>query len=441
MNLRAKVMLMIVAVAGGATAACVAAFASLEYRSQLAAEQERRDSVVAQSAHMIGEAQLANDPLMLIDYARDLAKRREVLSARVHAGGAWTDTDASNAAADPRGDIVETASLPGAPGVEVELHFSRSESERRLAAAYEALLADAARAGGLAAVLALLVAFPLSAALTRRVLAIEKALADIGGGELDTRLPRLGSDEIGRLGAGVNVMAERLSELERLKKTFVASVTHELRSPLGAIEGYVKSLLDRRAGLSDEERQALVRIENNARRLGHFVTNMLDMAKIERGKLDYAPRLVDVGEIVADTVSFFRPKAEEAGLALSAQVEPNLPATRADPDLVAHVLTNLISNALKFTRPGGKVTVTLARSAGGLELAVSDTGIGLKSEDAARIFRPFERVANPLRATGVGLGLAISRKIAEMHKGELGVASEPGRGSRFHLRLPCTGAQ
>jgi len=101
-NLRAKVMEMIVAVAGGATAACVAAFASLEYRSQRAAEQERRRIVVDQSAHMIGEAQLANDPLMLVDYARDLVKRRDILSARVHSGGAWTDTDPSNAAADQR---------------------------------------------------------------------------------------------------------------------------------------------------------------------------------------------------------------------------------------------------------------------------------------------------------------------------------------------------
>ncbi len=438
MNLRVKVGLLIFAVASCSTAACALALASLQYRSRLAAEQESRRLVTEQASRMIGEAQLAKDPLMLIDYARDLAKRREVLSARVLVDGTWSDTDPSNSRADPRGEIIERATAPGASGVEVELHFSRSESERRLAESYRALVANASRAGALASLLGLLASIPLSGAVTRRILRIEKALGDIGTGALDTRLPELGGDEIGRLAAGVNAMAERLAELERLKKTFVASVTHELRSPLGAIEGYVKQMLDSRAERPQDERDALGRIQNNARRLGHFVTNMLDMAKIERGKLDYAPRLVDVGEIVGDTVSFFQPKAQEAGLALKAVLEPALPSVKADPDLVAHVLTNLISNALKFTRPGGTVTVSLGRcpAGPGVEIAVADTGIGLKKEDAARIFEPFQRVANPLRANGVGLGLAISRKIAAMHKGELGVVSEPGRGSRFHFRLP-----
>jgi signal transduction histidine kinase len=241
---------------------------------------------------------------------------------------------------------------------------------------------------------------------------------------------------VARLARGLNDMTQRLRELDELKRTFVASVTHELRSPLGAIESYVKALLRDARGLSDDERRQLERVRENAARLAHFVSSLLDMAKIERGKLDFHPRLTDVAKVVEDTVLFLKSRAQEEGKALEYRGEPGLPSIGADPDLVTQVVTNLVSNAVKFTRPGGRVDVSLRRAGAFLEVSVQDTGVGIPPEALPRIFAPFERVRNPLKAGGAGLGLAISKAIVEMHKGSISARSEPGRGSTFSFTLP-----
>ncbi|MDE2237909.1 MAG: HAMP domain-containing histidine kinase, partial [Elusimicrobia bacterium] len=320
----------------------------------------------------------------------------------------------------------------------VELGFSRRAREDRLRAIRQSLGHHAARAAGLMALCAILLAFPLSPTLTKRIRRIESALKAIGSGRREERLPALGADEIGRLAAGVNAMAEQLGELEQLKRTFVASVTHELRSPLDIMESYLDEILRRSQALSERDRADLLRVQGNARRLSHFVTNLLDYAKIERGKLDFAPRTADAAELVDNSVRFFAPKAREAGVALAAEIEPSLPLVRLDPDLYTHVLTNLLSNALKFTPAGGRIQVSLRRRANDLELAVADSGVGIKAPDLARLFLPFERISNPLRANGVGLGLAISRQIATLHRGRLGVVSEWGKGSRFSFTMPMS---
>jgi two-component system phosphate regulon sensor histidine kinase PhoR len=265
---------------------------------------------------------------------------------------------------------------------------------------------------------------------------IEKVLREIGEGKLGVQTPVSGRDEIAELAHGVNAMSARLIEVDEMKKTFVASVTHELRSPLGVIESYVKILLSSQTQLDAQGRSSLEKIGASAERLSHFVTNLLDMAKIERGKLDFSPRPSDIASVVEDTVSFFKPRAEELGIRLGCDSEKGLPPLSMDPDLIAHVLTNLLSNALKFTRPGGAVSVELKRLNGNIECAVRDTGVGIPSEAVVRIFTPFERVKNPLRSTGVGLGLAISKSIVELHGGDIGVTSVPQEGSRFYFNLP-----
>jgi signal transduction histidine kinase len=163
---------------------------------------------------------------------------------------------------------------------------------------------------------------------------------------------------------------------------------------------------------------------------------MLEMSKIERGKLDFEPRLAEIGPIVEDAGLFFAPRARDASLALSVLVPPGLPAFQFDPDLVAQVLANLVSNAIKFTPAGGRVTLRAARAANTVVISVEDTGVGLTAEACGRIFTPFERVPNALRATGTGLGLAISQAIVQRHGGRIGVESEPGKGSVFRFELP-----
>jgi signal transduction histidine kinase len=432
MNLRLKLAAAIAAGVVVATAATAVVFATARFRSVRAEEQRARRLVVDDMARTADEAQLARDPLMVLDAARRLVGKKVILYARVHAAGAWQQV--GTPPAESSDAVVEMASdAAGKPAV--ELGFSRREVEQRLEDKRRELFHTGTKAGALMALLGLLAAYPLSAGMTRRILRIEAALAEIGEGKSGTRLPDLGGDELGKLAAEVNGMAERLEEVEKLKRTFVASVTHELRTPLGVMEGYLEQL-QRRGGLSEADRADLARIQANARRLSHFVTNLLDLAKIERGRLDFAPRAADPSELVESSVRFFEPKAKEAGIALALELQPGIPSARLDPDLYTHVLTNLLSNALKYTPRGGTVAVALRRSDGRLLLSVSDSGVGIKGEDLKRLFTPFERVANPLKAGGVGLGLAISKHIAALHQGDITVDSQPGRGSRFTFAVP-----
>ena len=230
-------------------------------------------------------------------------------------------------------------------------------------------------------------------------------------------------------------MADRLQELNQLKKTFVTSITHELRSPLSVIEQQGKALQVGAARLSPEDRDSLSRIMDSVNRLGHFVTNLLDMTKTERGKPSYDPRPTRLTELVEDTVFFFLPKAAEAQIALSFTAEPGI-TVYADHDLVVHVLTDIISNALKFTPLGGTIRVELKNVPKGAECSVTDSGMGIPRSHLARIFKPFERWHNPLRPRGVGQGLMIAKSIIERHGGRIGVESEVGRGSRFFFFLP-----
>lgn len=438
-----RLKLALVLTFGIAAAAAVSSFVflSLNQATLQRGEEERMQLITGSVSNMASESLLARDPLMLLDYLQFLKRDRpEIHRFRVQSGGRWKDIPAGAPAEPPGGALVRRVEVPGGKdqeGLSVEAHFSRAALARWREANRRRLLSDLGWSTAAVALGGLLVCFPLGWSLTRRLVDIEAALRRIGEGGLGVHVPVSGSDEIARVAEGVNAMSDRLEEVDRLKKTFVASVTHELRSPLGAIDAYVKELLSDPSRWSSSELGSLQRISGNTARLSHFVTNLLDMAKIERGKLDYAPRDADLGALVADTVLFFKPKASESGIELASEVESGLPPVSLDPDLISHVLTNLLSNALKFSRKGTAVQVTLKRTEGGfVECAVADHGVGLKPEDLGRVFTPFERVKNPLRSTGTGLGLTISKSIIELHGGVIGAVSEHGRGSRFHFRLP-----
>lgn len=440
MSLRLKVALLITAGIAAATAGAVAVFATLQVRELKLEEAESRRQWLSSIAGMAAEAQLAGDPLMLIDYLRRVNREQPgIRRFQLRTARGWEEVGGGDDG--PADELIQEEIAPAgkASGVpySVRVWFSRAVFQERMKKNLRELLRNMGYTATVMILGGLVLSIPLSRTMTRRIVLIEEALRAIGNGKLDARLPSLGSDEVGRLAREVNATAEQLAELDRLKKTFVASVTHELRSPLGAIESYVRELLAQEGGgLAQKDRDNLARVLKNAERLGHFVTNLLEMAKVERGKLDYTPKSADLAQLVEDAVLFFAPKAKEAGLTLEFQAQPALPMMRLDHDLITHVLTNLLSNALKFTRPGGRVVVTVRRQNGSVETAVQDTGVGIGPEDLKRIFAPFERVKNPLRATGVGLGLSISKSIVEMHGGTITAESVPGKGSRFAFVLP-----
>lgn len=441
MSIRVKLALILSLTVCVSTLACGWVFITLEGKSLRAAEEEKARQVLEGVATMAVESQLARDPLMLLDYLAFLRReRREVVDMRVRFGERWEAVP--GAAPSARSEPVRTESvrLPeqgGAASIRVETDFSLRVPAERIAAARRVVVRDLTKAGGVVLLVGVLLTGVLGWRLTSRLIAIETAMEEIGQGRATREVPEHGSDEVARLARGLNAMSARLRELDEMKRTFVASVTHELRSPLFAIESYVKLLLKDSPSLRDEDRVQLARVQDNAARLAHFVTSLLDMARIERGKLDCRPRPLDLAPVVEDATLFLASRASEGGKTLTFAAEKGLPMVKADPDLITQVVTNLVSNALKFTPSGGRVSVSLRRRGAALECSVSDTGPGIPAEALPRLFRPFERAKNASRTGGTGLGLSISKSIIELHGGAIAVESAPGRGSRFHFTLPC----
>ncbi|MEK9144795.1 MAG: HAMP domain-containing sensor histidine kinase, partial [Elusimicrobiota bacterium] len=402
------------------------------------AEEEKTRLLVESVRRVLEESLLAGDPLMVLDHLAFLKKDKpEVLHCRIFLGGKWQEVGGGPAPAPGAGATKHPVSVVTDSRIEgkAELWLSDAVLEERRREASAAMLRNAARAGAFVVLLALAASALLAHTLTRRIVLIERALTAIGEGRLGERASAEGSDEIARLARGVNEMSGRLAELEEMKKTFIASVTHELRSPLGAIESQVRETLGSEE-LTPGGRESLERIRKNAARLEHFVASLLELSKIERGRLDFSPKRADLGALIEDSALFFSPRAKEAGLDIETRVEPGLAPMDLDAALLSQVLANLLSNAIKFTRPGGRILLSARKSGAGVEVSVQDDGVGMPSEALGRIFRPFERVRNPLRASGAGLGLAISKSIVEMHGGGIGVSSEEGKGSRFFFSLP-----
>lgn len=437
MSIRFKLALLLALTSGAAALFSSRIYFNAQRSALRAAEAEKNAVLVASVRAMAEEAQLAHDPLMLIDYLNFLQRDRpEVLGARIRYEGAWRGSSLPEGLeADAETVAVEVPASGGAAGVFVALKLSRAVLRVRLAQSERALGLSLARSALVVAVLLALLGIPLAWTLTARIVELRRAAGEIGEGRLGLRVDERGRDEIGGLARGMNAMAARLGELDEMKKLFVSSVTHELRAPLFAIESYARIML-KESALGAEDRERIKRVEQNAGRLARFVTTLLDAARIERGKLDFSPREIDLEEVVRDVAAFHGERAKEEGRSIEVSVGPGPHRARADSDMLVMALTNLVANGLKFSPPGGRITVSLRRAEDGHELAVADDGPGIEASEQSRLFSPFERLAAGKKIQGTGLGLSIVKSIVQTHGGRVGVTSAPGRGSRFHFTIP-----
>ena len=232
-----------------------------------------------------------------------------------------------------------------------------------------------------------------------------------------------------------------LRRLERVRRDFVANVSHEFKTPLTAIQGFAETLLT--GGLDDpQNRQRFLEIiRDHARRLARLTDDLLKLSLIEAGKLDLEFRPVTVAELIDSCVETARLKAEEKQQTLLVECPAGLPPVRGDFRRLQDVLQNLLDNAVQYTPAGGRITVRAQAANGTVMITVSDTGIGIPLADQARIFERFYRVdaARSRAVGGTGLGLAISRHIVEAHGGRIWVESAVGQGSDFHFALPIFG--
>lgn len=231
----------------------------------------------------------------------------------------------------------------------------------------------------------------------------------------------------------------QLQELDRMKDAFLSMITHELRTPLTVISGVTEMLGEGIYGaLSSEQAKQLAQIGEQAARLRQLVNNLLDLSKIEAGMLKLRRAWLNPRALVETVVEQLQPLAEKSGVALAHNVSPALPEVNCDGPRLEQVLTNLIANALKFTSPGGVVTISAQLAHAALCFCVTDTGCGIAPEAQPFIFNKFFQVHShsEAQAWGTGLGLAIVKHLVELHGGQVSVKSTPGEGSQFCFTLP-----
>ena len=244
-----------------------------------------------------------------------------------------------------------------------------------------------------------------------------------------------------RATTGESNRALRLAQLERkVKEAFLANISHELRTPLNAILGYTHMLLHGVTGaVTEPQRKSLTRIDSNSRHLLALINDILDITRIEAGRVHVRVTTFRIADLVDEVMSELEPIMQRSNLAVTVRIKRTMAAVKTDRQKVKQIVLKLLSNALKFT-PAGSITVaaTLQSKGRKVAIAVRDTGVGIPEESQTRIFDDFRQLDNsPARGYGgTGLGLPICRRLAQMLGGSIGIESQVGEGSTFTLLLP-----
>jgi signal transduction histidine kinase/ribosomal protein L18E len=243
-----------------------------------------------------------------------------------------------------------------------------------------------------------------------------------------------------RLFREIEVKSRELETASRHKSEFLANMSHELRTPLNAIIGFSEVLSERMFGeINDKQAEYLTDILESGRHLLSLINDILDLSKIEAGRMELEPTDFDLPAAIENTLILVRERAQRRGITLGRTVDERLGMIRADERKLKQVLLNLLSNALKFTPEGGQIDVQARAHNGEAEISVADTGVGIAPEDQEAVFEEFRQVGTAARKVeGTGLGLAISRKFIELHGGRIWVKSQVGMGSTFAFTVPLT---
>jgi signal transduction histidine kinase len=297
-------------------------------------------------------------------------------------------------------------------------------------------------AGGIATILG----YFLSSTVTERIQLLREAAEKLAGGDLQTRVPVSGHDEVAALSASFNQMVAQLQAadekqraLEDMRRDLIAWASHDLQTPLTSMRAVLEALSD---GVV-EEPEAVKRYLATARRdvlaLSALIDDLFQMSQLDTGGFPLHLAEASLGDLVSDTLESFSELAKQQEITLEGQVESDVDPVRMDTQAIGRVLNNLLSNALRHTPARGRVSLWVRRAAQGVEVTVSDTGEGIRGEDLPHVFERFYRgdaARSRARGTGAGLGLAIARGIVRAHGGEIQVQSQVGKGTQFTFHLP-----
>ncbi len=306
---------------------------------------------------------------------------------------------------------------------------------------YSAPLADVMRtvstvrheilvAGAIALLLALVAGYLVARALAQRVKRLELAAKQVAAGDFSRPIPVDSTDELGQLAVAFNEMQQQLLQLEQARKKFIATASHELRTPVFSLGGFVELLEDEELD-AETRRRFLDQVRDQVQRLGKLSVDLLDLSRLESGSLELRPEEVDLGELTRSVSGEFEPTLAQHDSRLELRLPTSIEA-QCDPVRVAQIMRILIDNALTHTPPGTKIVVTAGRDNGLVRLAVRDDGEGIEQPALQRIFEPFYTADD---AQGSGLGLAIASELADRMRGQLSVQSAAGA-TTFTLEIP-----
>ena len=286
----------------------------------------------------------------------------------------------------------------------------------------------------------------LFALLTRRLRSMTDKVSEFEEGNLEVRLDDNSKDELGLLARCFNRMANKIqSNMEELKKTdklrrnLIANVSHDLRSPLASMQGYIETILIKDSNLDKEERDRYLNtILKNTTMMRQLVDELFELSKLDAQQVEPDKELFSIAELVQDLLLKLQPRAEEKNIALVSDLDQKLPQVYADISHVERALTNIVENAIRYSSPGKEVIIDLEHKKAEIIVSIKDTGSGIKEEDLPHIFERFYR-ADKSRSKSdgsTGLGLAIANKIIELNDSEIRVESKEGVGTRFWFALP-----
>jgi len=291
-------------------------------------------------------------------------------------------------------------------------------------------------AGGLIAlVLSLLVAILLARSIYLPINRVTAAVEKIAQGQYDQKIPEAGPREIRQLARSFNRMASEIKRSQQQLRHFVADVSHQLKSPLTSIQGFAQALLDGTANTKESRLKAATIISQESNRMRRQVEELLELARMQSGQLKMAREAVDLRELLEHCQEIFAVQAEEKGVVISLQSEPEVNVI-GDIDRLEQVFNNLLDNAIKNSPPQGQVQVTTGKDKGFIEVRVVDEGPGIPPEQLPYVFERFYQVTGS--RSGTGLGLAIAKEIVLAHGGSIEARSEPGAGAEFIVRLPSS---
>ena len=242
-----------------------------------------------------------------------------------------------------------------------------------------------------------------------------------------------------RLFKEIQDKSRELEIANRHKSEFLAGMSHELRTPLNAIIGFSEVLQEKMFGeVNEKQAEYLEDIHSSGAHLLSLINDILDLSKIEAGRMDLELSSFDIAAAAGNALTLIRERATRNGVKLELQADPQVQQWTADERKFKQIMLNLLSNAVKFTPTGGTIAVRLRRVDGSVEIAVSDTGVGITPEDQALVFEEFRQVGGDSlkKSEGTGLGLALTKKFVELHGGSIGLHSEMGKGSTFTFTLP-----